>query len=91
VYLLLQNDKEFEAILAIDHTRGQYILMSDGWVNTERHYHPLIHLELRDNMIWLRCDNTDLEIGQELINEGVDKKDIIPAFYSPEMRKFVRL
>jgi hypothetical protein len=26
VYLLLQNDKEFEAILAINHTRGQYIL-----------------------------------------------------------------
>lgn len=87
---LLDKDEDTEAILSFDPQRGQYILMSDGWVAHERFYHPVVHLELKkDGIIWLRCDNTDLGIGEMLIEKGIPKHEIIPAFYSPQMRKLI--
>lgn len=89
---LVAQDVECEALLCIDILRGQYILMSDGWVNGQRYYHTIIHIELKpNNEVWLRCDNTDLEIGQQLIDKGIAKNDILPAFYSPKMRVFAKV
>lgn len=88
---MLAKDKDCEALLCIDPTRGQYILMSDGWTNGKRYYHSVVHLEIRQNgEIWLRADNTDLEVGKTLIEQGIDKNDIVPAFYSPLMRQYAK-
>lgn len=81
-----------EALLSIDHIRHQYILMTDGWEDTKRYYTPLVHIDLKeDTKVWLRCDNTDLEIGQMLIDRGIAAQDIVPAFYSPNMRKYAKI
>jgi len=40
--------------------------------------------------VWLRCDNTDLAVGQDLVNQGIDIRDIRLAFYSPQMRKYAQ-
>lgn len=85
----LTNQKDRETLLSIDHQHGQYILISDGWEDTKRYYNPIVHIEIKpDNSVWLRHDNTDLEIGQELVDRGIARKDIVLAFYSPQMRKF---
>ncbi len=85
----LSHNDGFEAILSIDAERGQYIVMSDGWNGIERHYAILVHIEVRsDTKVWLRIDATDLEIGQELLNNGVSPKDLVLAFHSPQMRKY---
>jgi len=87
---IIDNDIDMESILSIDAERGQYILMSDGWAESKRFYHPVVHLELKkDGIIWLRCDNTDLGIGEMLIEKGIPKNEIIPAFYSPQMRELI--
>ena len=81
-----------EALLSIDHIHRQYILMTDGWEDTKRYYTPLVHVDLKeDAKVWLRCDNTDLEIGQMLIDRGIAVQDIVPAFYSPKMRKYANV
>lgn len=81
-----------EALISIDHAHGQYILIADGWEGTTRHYSTLTHIELKSNAeVWLRCDNTDLEIGQMLILRGIAPKDIVPAFYSPAMREYAQM
>ncbi len=41
---LVAQDTKCEALLCIDILRGQYILMSDGWVNGQRYYHTIIHI-----------------------------------------------
>jgi hypothetical protein len=88
---MLAKEDDYESLLSIDHIRGQYILMSDGWEDGKRHYQPIIHLETKPNAeIWLRCDNTDLEVGQDLVSQGVSLKDIQLAFYSPQMRKYAQ-
>lgn len=47
-----------------------------------------MHLEVKqDSKIWLRRDGTDLDIGQQLLDENVAKSDIILAFHSPQKRE----
>lgn len=83
------NLENFEAILSIDSARGQYLVMSDGWDGIERNYSTIVHIEVKkDAKVWLRIDATDLEIGKELINEGVLASDLVLAFHSPQMRKY---
>ncbi|TAE00602.1 MAG: hypothetical protein EAZ97_05360 [Bacteroidetes bacterium] len=89
---MLAQDPDIESLLCIDHQRKQYILMSDGWFKGNRHYHPVVHIQMQANAeVWLRADNTDLEVGKDLIKQGIDIKDMIAAFYSPNMRKYVRM
>ena len=89
--LSITKDLEAESMLSIDKTRGQYIILSDSWEGIERNYGPLVHIEVKtDGKIWRRFDGTDLEIGQELLNAGVSEKDLVLAFYSPQMRKYTK-
>ncbi len=85
----LTTDNNSEALLSIDKSHGQYIILSDGWEGTERNYGPLVHIEVKPNArVWLRCDGTDLEVGQELLDKGILAEDLVLAFYSPAMRKY---
>jgi XisI protein len=85
------KDIQAESLVSIDKARGQYLILSDGWEGIERTYGPLVHIEIKtDGKVWLRYDGTDLEIGQELLNEGISEKDLVLAFYSPQMRKYTK-
>jgi uncharacterized ferredoxin-like protein len=78
-----------EALLMTDNIHGQYLVLTDGWDESVRQYNTVVHIEVKtDATIWLRCDATDLEIGETLIEKGATRTDIIPAFFSPQMRSF---
>lgn len=42
-----------------------------------------------DNKVCLRIDNTDFEIGQQLINGGVAEKDLELGWISPIRKKLI--
>jgi len=87
--LIKKTDKSREILLSIDQKRGQYLLVSDTRKEGDRHYQTLMHVELKHNsVVWLRVDITDLELGQELVKRGIERKDIIPAFHSETIRKY---
>jgi len=78
-----------ETLLVTDDQHGQYLVLSDGWEGIERTYGPLVHIEVKpDAKVWLRYDGTDLEIGQDLLDRGVLPADLVPAFHSPQLRKY---
>jgi hypothetical protein len=84
---MLSKATDLESMLLIDNINGQYMLMSDGWEGIERHYGPVVHIEVKkDGKVWLRYDGTDLEIGQTLLKKGVLPMDLVPAFHSPQAR-----
>lgn len=78
-----------ETMPAIDSLHGQYLLLSDAWLDDKRIYGPLIHIEVKnDGKVWLRHDGTDLEIGQQLLDAGVLPSDLVPAFHDPNTRQY---
>ena len=83
------SSNNIETMPAIDTIHGQYLLLSDSWLDDKRIYGPLIHIEVKsDGKVWLRHDGTDLEIGQQLLDAGVLPTDLVPAFHDPITRQY---
>lgn len=82
------SDKATETVPVFDAEHDRYLLMEIGRENGKRIHFCLVNLEIKNNKIYLHYDGTEANFGQQLIDNGVPKTEIVPAFMSPEMRKF---
>ena len=85
-YASSQDDVESE--LFFDTIHDQYQLMRVGWNGLKRVYYIVMHFDLRDGKIWIQQNMTDVDIGQELVNMGVLKDDIILGLHPPYKRPY---
>jgi hypothetical protein len=80
------GDVELETIF--DTKQDRYLIVSIGWENKHRVYGCSIHIDIKDEKIWIQQNRTEIDIAQELVTLGVSKQDIVIGFHSPTMRKF---
>lgn len=80
------GDVEMELI--IDEEHDHYQLMSVGWNNLYRIHGILIHIDIRDDQIWIQHDGTEAGVANELVELGVPKADIVLAFHAPYKRPY---
>lgn len=80
------GDVEVETVFDVDHDR--YQVVSAGWSNRRRVYGCSIHIDLKDDKIWIQYDGTEVGIANELVARGVPKQDIVLAFHAPYLRQF---
>ena len=71
-----------------DTTHDHYQLVYAGWDNTHRVYGCIIHIDIKDNKIWIQYDGTEIGVANELVALGVPNKDIVLAFHAPYKRQF---
>jgi hypothetical protein len=74
--------------LIIDTERDHYQLMSIGWHQQRRIYGLLIHIDIKNEHIWIQHDGTEGGIANELVALGVPKEDIVLAFHAPYKRPY---
>jgi len=79
---------EIEVQVVCDTENNHYQLVRVGWDNKQRVYGCFIHLDIKDNKIWIQQNVTEIDIGQELVDLGVPKDDIVVGFHPPYMRQF---
>ncbi len=79
------GDLTCEAIY--DRPRNRFVLMTLGWDDDERVHHPLVHVDIINDKLWIQADNTEHGIAPELAKAGIPKSDIVLAFRSPDVRK----
>ncbi|MEO0824067.1 MAG: XisI protein [Cyanobacteria bacterium J06635_15] len=82
------NNPDLETELIFDTQRDRYQVVHVGWSNKRRVYGCVLHLEIKDNKIWIQHDGTEGGIALELVKHGVPKHDIVLAFHSPFKRQF---
>ena len=82
------KDDETEVQLIFDLERNHYLLMLVGWHNQRREYGSLIHIDIKDDKIWIQSDGTEVGVANELVEAGVPQKDIVLGFKSPFKRQF---
>lgn len=82
----LSSKREVEATLIIDAARSQFVLLYVGWDGPRRVHHVAVHVEVRDDRVWLQCDNTDLVVAEDLVAAGIPKSSIVLGFRPPELR-----
>ncbi|CAC5343750.1 MULTISPECIES: XisI protein [Planktothrix] len=79
---------ELERRFIISEDKNSYLLMTLGWQGDQRVHGCLIHLEIKDDKIWIQRDGTEDGIAEELVKAGISKEDIVLAFQPPEIRSY---
>ena len=70
-----------------DTVHDHYLLIEAGWRGERRTYGNLIHINIKEEKIWIQHDGTEVGVANELIERGVPKEDIVLGFHSPFMRQ----
>lgn len=70
-----------------DLQQDHYQLVNVGWENRHRIYGCLIHIDIKDEKLWIQYDGTEIGVANQLIDLGIPKHDIVLAFHSPFMRQ----
>ncbi|WP_427160130.1 XisI protein [Aliinostoc sp. HNIBRCY26] len=82
------GDVEIELIF--DTERDHYQIISIGWNQQKRVYGPIMHLDIKNEKIWIQQNTTEVDIAAELLEMGVIKEDIVIGFHTPKMRQLTR-
>ena len=81
-------NEEVEAQTVFDRKHDHYQLVHVGWSNKRRVYGCVLHLDIKDEKIWIQHDGTEIGIASDLEKLGVPKEDIVLGFHAPYKRKF---
>lgn len=81
-------DDEIDVELSFDTERNHYHVFNVGWMDERRTYGCVLHLDIKNDKIWIQHDGTEIGIANELLKLGVPKEDIVLAFHSPYKRQF---
>ncbi len=79
------GEVEIEEIFDLE--RDRYQLVSVGWNHQTRIYGCMIHLDIKNEKIWIQQNTTEFDIARELVEMGVPKHDIVIGFHTPKMRQ----
>lgn len=71
-----------------DPENNHYVLIDVGWRDREYIYASFVHIDIKDEKIWIQRNNTEWDLAELLIKKGVKKEDIILGLHSPFMRQF---
>ncbi|NES98234.1 MAG: XisI protein, partial [Desertifilum sp. SIO1I2] len=79
------GDYEVQAIF--DTQRNHYQIVHLGWQNKRWVHHCTMHLDIRNEKIWIFKNSTEHDIAADLMDLGVPKTDIVLGFCPPEIRE----
>lgn len=82
------RNEDVENELLFDLARDRYQLMRIGWKGLERIYFVVLHFDIKDGKIWLQHNATDIDVGQELLEMGVAKEDLVLGLHPPYKRPY---
>ncbi len=77
-----------ESVLALDEVHDQYLLLLMGWNKDERIKNVMIHIQLKDEKIWIEEDWTEEGVATDLLQKGIGREEIVLAFHPPHVRKY---
>ena len=66
--------------------RDRFLVMHVGWRNDYRIYGCAIQLDLIEGQVWIQNNSTEVYVDHELIQRGIEAKDIVLGFRSPSIR-----
>ncbi len=79
---------EIEVETIFDTVRDHYQIVYLGWKQKRWIHTCIIHLDIKDEKIWIQWNGTERDIAAELVANGVASEDIVLGFQTPFMRQF---
>ena len=85
-YQPARGDIEVEMIF--DEQNDHYELMYTGWNGPYRVHGSVLHIDIRNDKIWIQYDGTDAGVAEELVEAGIPRDQIVLAFKAPDIRPY---
>ena len=85
-YVRWSTSDDVIAEKVVDQKKNHFEVVRCGWVNKTRIHGSILHLDIKNDKIWIQYDGTDRPIANALEEAGVPKSDIVLGFISPELR-----
>lgn len=82
------SDDQVEVQLILDPERDHYQWMNIGWQQFNRIYRCILHIDIKDEKIWIQQNLTDQNPAEELIKMGVLREDIVLGLQPPYKRPY---
>lgn len=82
------STQDIESQIIVDEKHDHYQLVHVGWRNNRRTYGCVLHIDIKNNKIWIQHDGTEIGMANELVALGVPKEDIVLAFLAPYKRQY---
>lgn len=79
-----RGDVQIEVIF--DEANDHYELMYSGWNGPYRIHGSVVHIDIRNEKIWIQHDGTEEGIANDLVKAGVPHEQIVLAFKPPDIR-----
>ena len=79
------GDIEIETIFDVQ--RNHYQIVHLGWQHKRWVHHCVMHLDIRNDKIWILYNSTEHNIAADLVSLSVPKQDIVLGFYPPFLRE----
>ncbi|MBI4769652.1 MAG: XisI protein [Chloroflexi bacterium] len=83
-YQPARGDVQIEVIA--DEANDHYELMYAGWNGPYRIHGSVLHIDIRNQKVWIQHDGTEGGIAEELVRAGISRDCIVLAFKPPEIR-----
>jgi XisI protein len=84
------NEPEIECQLVFDTDRDHYQIVDVGWQGLKRIYSCYMHLDIKDGKIWIQHNMTEADLGEELVEKGIPRSDIILGLHPPYKRPYTK-
>jgi hypothetical protein len=79
---------EIEMETLFDLVSDRYQVLRAGWLQKQRVYGALIHIDLKGEKLWIQYDGTEVGVANELVEKGIPKDAIVLAYHSPFLRQY---
>lgn len=84
------SEEDVEEQLIFDTVRDHYQILDIGWDGYDRIYNCVIHLDIKDEKIWIQRNMTDIQIAEDLTEMGVPKEDIVLGLQPSYLRQYTQ-
>ncbi len=78
--------EDVETQLVTDTEHDHYQLVNVGWLNNRRIYGCILHIDLKDDKVWVQHNGTERLVAGDLVELGVPKEQIVLGFHTPYRR-----
>ena len=83
---LFYGDVDTEVIF--DRERDRYQVVDVGWDANQFIYGCSIHIDIKNDKVWIQWNSTEDDIALDLVALGIPKTDIVIGMHPPDLRKF---
>ena len=74
--------------IVFDGANDRYLVLDQGWEGVKRVHSVVLHVEVINGKVWLQCNNTDVDIAQDMVLAGIPREHIVLGLHEPEVRQY---